>query len=192
MPAGGTQRYYPGGSRITTEIPVASQVMPVFGPMLPPPVARPRAPRVPQVSAIGAKFNRATAGSAPQVINHKDDDQDPLKFEKERALRAQLRAISEPQPMRMTTFASGANNYWTPDTSAMTGAQRQVFLPQGSGFENGGGVAPEPDPGGYGRANAQMQEAALRQEAQYPQQQLTPQERYAMQLAQAAANQRRR
>lgn len=50
-----------------------------------------------------------------------------------RARQASAEAMLRPAPMRMTTFTQpGVKNYYTMDPSAMTGAQRQVFLPQAS------------------------------------------------------------
>jgi hypothetical protein len=52
--------------------------------------------------------------------------------------RAQMQAMLNPAPMRMTTFASGANNFYTPDVSNMSGIQREAYLPKAAGMENGG------------------------------------------------------
>jgi hypothetical protein len=54
------------------------------------------------------------------------------------AKRKELEAMMSPPPMRMTTFASGANNGYTPDVSAMSGIQRQIYLPKESSVTSGG------------------------------------------------------
>lgn len=51
---------------------------------------------------------------------------------RERDELLQMQARQAPPPMRMTTFASGANNYYTPDTNAMNAYQRQAYLPGSS------------------------------------------------------------
>lgn len=51
-----------------------------------------------------------------------------------RAASAQARALTERAPMR-TSWIMGAGGHPTIDIPKLTGAQRQVFLPQGSSFE---------------------------------------------------------
>lgn len=51
-----------------------------------------------------------------------------------RAASAQARALTERAPLR-TSWIMGAGGHLTNDINKMTGAQRQVFLPQGAGFE---------------------------------------------------------
>ena len=72
---------------------------------------------------------------------------DPLKALKTQAEAAQLRALSRPAPVYKT--AGGFNNdaHIELDDKAMTGYQRQLFLPQSAGMERGGltpdeGLAP--------------------------------------------------
>jgi len=53
----------------------------------------------------------------------------------------QIQQSMAPPPMRMTTFASNANNFYTPDVNAMTAFQRQMFLPQNAQGGEIGGLA---------------------------------------------------
>jgi hypothetical protein len=78
----------------------------------------------------GGAYPGVTAGTMAAPTGQSPTDVMPAA--RAEAELAQLRAISSPPPMRMTTFASGANNFYTPDVSAYTGAQRQAFLPNES------------------------------------------------------------
>jgi hypothetical protein len=53
-------------------------------------------------------------------------EEDVLKL---KILKAQADALTKAAPMKMTQFANSWNGYM-PDVNAMTGAQRQVHLPQ--------------------------------------------------------------
>lgn len=53
-----------------------------------------------------------------------------LRDAQARAEILRLQAEGAPPPMRMTTFASGANNFYTPDVNAMNAYQRAAYLPK--------------------------------------------------------------
>jgi len=62
---------------------------------------------------------------------------DPLKALKTRAEVAQLQALSGPGPTK-TTYVGTSPGFQELDPLAMTGFQRQAFLPQNAGMERGG------------------------------------------------------
>lgn len=62
-------------------------------------------------------------------LNRATESYDPLRSMAREAQAQQIQQSMAPPPMRMTTFASNANNFYTPDVSMMTPFQRSVFLP---------------------------------------------------------------
>jgi len=97
--------------------------------------ARSAAPAGVASPAIGSHAAVSHAASAPVIRPSATPGVTPgdpnagLKAEAE-AMR--LQAMMAPPPMRMTTFASNANNGYMPDVNAMNGFQRQIFLPDKS------------------------------------------------------------
>lgn len=84
-----------------------------------------------------------------QMVNlHRGPD--PLAQLQKSAQIAQLQALTSPPPMRMVSGPGIVPGYM-PDVNAMSGIQRQTFLPQGSSIE-----AP---PDRSAAANAMKQEA---------------------------------
>jgi len=61
-----------------------------------------------------------------------------LAKEQEAAAIAKARAISGTVPMKITQFASNANNAAMPDVNSYTGAQREAYLPGNAPMGPGG------------------------------------------------------
>lgn len=127
------QSYLPGGgSRSVTAAPASAgggndELMELF---------RERARRAMQPAPTQAPPRvGGTSGPAPRAVSRSYNDsagnKTPLDVERERAEMAQLRAVSSPPPMRMVGGAGIVPGYM-PDVNAMNGAQRQMYLPQGS------------------------------------------------------------
>lgn len=96
------------------------------------------APTAQQPRARGNVGRRSMpAGGGGQHRDGPTQRDSMMQGEEDRARIAQLRAISGPAPVRMTTFG-GSINGWTPDVTAMSGAQRKVFLPEDSRAAPGG------------------------------------------------------
>jgi len=82
--------------------------------------------------------SRARNEAANARWRERNPPRDPLKHLKTQAEAAQLQAAFRPAPVYKT--AGGFNNdaHIELDDKAMTGAQRQIFLPQNAGMERGG------------------------------------------------------
>lgn len=84
-----------------------------------------------QPSRIGAT---RTGGGGGSVSNRRTTDRSgpgPMDHLQDEAKAAQLRAVSGPPPMRVVSGPGIVPGYM-PDVNAMSGAQRQMFLPNNS------------------------------------------------------------
>jgi len=90
-----------------------------------------------QQAAVRSAYARATA---PRVVDNSSRASgpvlgqaapDPLAHDRMAAEKAKLDAISKPPPMKWT-YPYGTAGFLTMDVDNMTGAQRQMFLPQNS------------------------------------------------------------
>jgi len=90
-----------------------------------------------------------------------------LDMARERDEILRMQARQSPPPMRMTTFASGANNFYTPDTNAMNAYQREAYLPGNSGQIYGPEHEAKAKKGFADEMNWSAQQDALRQMPSY-------------------------
>lgn len=132
--------FTPTGAQLTTEAPDIQQYL---APFL---AQREEAPRRPYANNSIVTRGELAARQQPGA----ERNSSPLELAQREAQMAQLRAVSGRAPLR-TSYVAG-QRVDTPDENAMTGAQRQAFLPQGASMgafgPSGASLAPLEQRGG--------------------------------------------